>query len=108
MTGAKESVHVPFSWLDPELVGNPNGEFVALTMDICRGVEVCLGLVHSSDLERRFLADADEGDTALPTISSCESEWLLRLALKSTKLLADAAERHIGDMNNSVLIRRAP
>ena len=71
----------PFSWLPAVLEDEHAASFVADSMDAWRGVETCLGLVASSELDRANNDFADDGDDVSPILSVVDSERLLRLAI---------------------------
>lgn len=95
---AEPQVHVPkhqtFSWLVPQLEGNPHAEFIALTMSICRGAELALKIVQESELDR-------DHDQAGGYFSPSHCDQLKMLAIGSLKMLADRAEAEISDMNSA-------
>lgn len=92
---ATPAAHQPFSWLGDELKDHDSADFVALTMDVCFGIETCLELVHSSGLERAFNRDADPGQESAPALDLGCTERLLRLAIVSSRLLSASAEQRI-------------
>ncbi len=89
--------HKPFSWISDEAKDFPLADFAALSMDICNGIQTCLELVHDANLERDFRADGDS--EAIPVIDAAKSSYLLRLAMASSHLLAEEAERRIAWIN---------
>lgn len=86
-----EPLHEPFTWFNSYYKQDRKAEFVGMTLDVCSGINACLELIHSSELQR------DNGD--VPILNISESARLLRLALMSSQLLANEAEKHIGWMN---------
>lgn len=84
-------IHKPFSWLKASIEHDHYAQFAALTMDICHGVETCIDLVYSTDL------DKENGDR--PLLNLEEASRLLRMAVLSTRLLGDAAERIMDGKN---------
>ncbi|KQQ32020.1 hypothetical protein ASF61_16940 [Duganella sp. Leaf126] len=94
---AAPPVHVPkhqsFSWLVPQLKGNPHAEFIALTMSVCRGAELALKIVQESELDR------DHEETG-GYFSPSHCDQLKILAIGSLKMLADRAEAEISDLND--------
>lgn len=92
------AVHKPFSWLPPRCEHDQAAQFVALTMDVCQGIQTCLELVHSDDMNRRINEDADPGEGMQHTLDRGDTERLLRLATASASLLAGAAEMRIQRM----------
>ncbi|MDY7547593.1 hypothetical protein QN360_18605 [Glaciimonas sp. CA11.2] len=82
-----EAFHQPFSWLPHEYQNDRAAQFYALTVDVCRGVQTCIDLVH--------LSNADRGTSDAPTLTVLATERLLRLALTSSQMLAENAERRI-------------
>lgn len=91
----QEAVHRPFSWLSNESTHDQAAQFMALTMDVCNGVQTCLELVHSGDLTHKMNEDADPGEEVAPTLDRLDRERLLLLANASVRMLADEAERRI-------------
>lgn len=86
-------LHEPHSWLAHHLTHDSAAQFVASTMDECHGIDACLELVNSSSLARSSLADGAGDD--VPLLDPIETEWLLRFAMASAKLLAEAASKRI-------------
>ena len=95
----KNAAHQPFSWMDPAVIDYPTADFVALTRDVCAGIQTCLEIVNSSDLERKANADASHGEEVLPAATSHDAENLLRMAIGTSKLLLDLAEQKINWIN---------
>lgn len=92
---APAALHQPFDWLGPELQGHDTAAFLSLALDIGHGIETCLALVHSANMERTADDDADPGDEGTPILNSDDTERLLRLAQVSARLLSDDAQRRI-------------
>lgn len=90
-----EPVHKEFSWLPARLAFDHRAQFVATTLDVCRGIDVCIGLVQSSNSTRLNNIDADPQDATPPMLGIVETEQLLFLSKASARLLADTAEKHI-------------
>jgi len=97
------AVHQPFSWLRDEVKDYPMADFVALTMDICRGIETCLQIVHASDLERSSNAALDPEDAELPLLDVFDTTNLLRLSIVSSALLHELAAKKLGRINANAL-----
>ena len=93
------AVHEPFTWLVAGKENDPNAQFAALTMDICRGIKTCLDLVNSSNLTRQLNDGLTVAEAASPTLGVSNTERLLRLAIASTVLLGDRAEEQVGHFN---------
>lgn len=94
-TPALGEAHQPFSWLGQDLKGDASAEFAALTMDVCRGVDLCLEILHADHMVRIVNRDADPGEEKAPAFGLADGERLLRLAMVSARLLSDAAEVQI-------------
>ena len=97
------AVHKPFSWLRDEVKDHPMANFVALTMDVCRGIETCLQIVHASDLERSSNAEVDPEDAELPVLNVFDTTNLLRLSIASAALLHEVAAKKLGSINAHAL-----
>jgi hypothetical protein len=93
------SVHQDFSWLNDAAKNFPTANFVELTRDICLGIQTCLNIVNTSNLERLHNEDAKPGEQCIPAINSYECEALLRLSIASSSLLHKASERTIDWIN---------
>jgi hypothetical protein len=96
------AMHLPFSWLDASLDNDPKAQFVALTMDVCRGAETCLQLLHSDMLTRNANQWADPGQEVAPILEKHHGEHLLLLATAATRMLSNQAEERIEMMNERV------
>lgn len=88
----KNSVHQPFSWLRDDVQTSPLTDFVETTLDISLGLETCLNLAFSSELER----SDPEGR---PTLNLAETHNVLRLAIAANKLLHMEASSKIQWLN---------
>lgn len=87
--------HKPFSWLPAVLEGNSDAEFIAESMDAWRGVETCLGIVASSELDRAHNMWADPGDEEVPLLSGVDSERLMRLAIITARAWDIKCEKYL-------------
>ncbi|QRX83973.1 hypothetical protein [Glaciimonas sp. PAMC28666] len=87
-----EAIHQAFSWLLLDHRTDPNAEFVALTKDVCLGVQTCIDLAHFSTMDR-------ESDTT-PVLNIADTERLLRLGSTSLQMLADAASGRIDQLQS--------
>jgi hypothetical protein len=85
-------IHVAFSWLHSSLERDPRAEFVALTLDVCNGVRVCLQVVQQG------LIDAQCNHR--PLMSPNDQERLVLLATRSAEMLARLAEAEIDHLND--------
>ena len=86
-TTAANSTHEPYRWLNKEAQGFPGADFVELAMEVSNGIRTCLELVNASDLAR------DENET--PLLDKADTCYLLRLAIVSSKMLAEDAEQKL-------------
>jgi len=93
------AVHQPFDWIDPGVKDYPMADFVSLVRDASAGIQTCLEIINSSDLERKANVDAEPGEEALPAVTSHDAENLLRLSIATSKLLLDRAEQKINWLN---------
>ena len=93
------AAHVAFSHLHDSVKDDPDAQFAATTMDIARGIGLCLEMVTNSDLAREMNADADAADEDLPLLDPADTYILTRFAISSAKLLADHAEDRITWLN---------
>lgn len=91
--------HVPFSHLEQRLKDDQDAQFAAATMDIARGIGVCLEMASNSDLARETNTDADPADEDLPVLDPIDTYILTRFAISAAKLLADRAEDRITWLN---------
>ena len=93
------AVHQPFSWLGDDVKDHPIADFVALTMDVGRGVQTCLEIVHLSDLVRSENAELDPEDAELPAVNGYDASNLLRFTIAAARLLHESAARQIDSVN---------
>lgn len=84
-----------FSWLPDSLKGNLSASFVADSMDAWRGVETCLNIVNSCELDRAHNTWADPGDEVPPLLSVADSERLMRLAIITARTWERNCENHL-------------
>ena len=81
------SIHQAFSWLPLEHRTDPHAQFIAMTNDICLGVQTCIDLAHFSTMDR--------GSDTKPVLDTADTDRLLRMASMSSQMLADVAESRI-------------
>jgi len=93
------AVHKPFSFLRDELRHDSAAQFVALTMDIARGLQVCIDMTNSSNLTREMNADCDAGHEEVPTLDAVDTDFLTRFAAATAGLLAERAAERIEWLN---------
>lgn len=84
-----------FSWLDKDVANVHSAEFVALTMDVCHGVQTCLQLIHSTDL----CTNSGAGEEDPPILGGVDKERLLMLATAAMRMLGDQAEERVESIN---------
>lgn len=75
------ALHKKFSWLPAALENNREAEFIADSLDAWRGVETCLNLVNSSELDRANNTWEEPADQVSPLLNIVDSERLMRLAI---------------------------
>lgn len=93
-----EAFHKSFSWLLPQHQGDRHAQFYALTVDVCQGIKTCIDLAHFSNTDR------DNGTK--PTLDIQDTEYLLRLALSSSHMLAEIAAGRIDRINDPAVFLR--
>jgi len=94
-----QALHEPFTWLAESVQKHPHLDFVCLSQEISHGIAVCLELVESASISR------DVGD--IPIIDSSNAGHLLRFAISASKMLGEAADRHIAKANQAALPKSA-
>jgi hypothetical protein len=95
-TFAPKVTYKPFSWFNNKLMGDQGAQFVALTMDICQGIQTCLELIHSNTIERTH----NPLDSS-PFFDVSTTERLLRFTKVAARLLANEAEERIECLNEA-------
>ena len=93
-----EPLAMPFSWLPAVLNGNSEALLIADVMDAWRGVETCLELVNSSQLDRSHNENTDAAESVSVLLSICDTERLMRLALVTAKTWSLKCENHLSRM----------
>lgn len=91
-------VHQAFSWIADGVSDVHGAEFVALTLDVCHGVQTCLQLIHSTDMR----TNSGAGDDDPPPIGSVEKDRLLLLATATMRMLGSQAEERVESINAQV------
>lgn len=89
----------PFNWLRDDVEYSPLNDFVATTVDITAGLETCLNLVNSSELERVQNVGSDPGEAVTPLLDVADSSNLLRLAIAANRLLHSHAMNQVERIN---------
>lgn len=88
-------LHEAFSWVETGVADVHGAEFAALTMDVCRGIETCLQMMHKTDIS--VLSGA--GDEDPPVLGTVDKERLLLLASAAARMLGDRADERVDSMN---------
>ena len=63
------------------------------------GINTCLEIVNARELDRSHNANADPGQEALPAVTHLDAENLFRMAIATSKLLAEHAEQELQRIN---------
>jgi hypothetical protein len=92
-----EALHKPFSWVHTDTT-SCGTSFIESVVDMCAGLQTCLQLVHSTDLELH--ARSMDDDEAMPILGTVDRERLLRLAIAVTGVLAEGAYQEIEWIND--------
>lgn len=82
--------HEAFSWM-PGCSYSSNGDFAEKTLDICRGIELCLQLAQSSGMAHRNSRDASPENKEVPTLSEPDAETLVLFAKTAAAMLGERA-----------------
>ncbi|WP_211468378.1 hypothetical protein [Collimonas silvisoli] len=91
----KKADHQPFSWLVEDLHIDTSAQFMALTLDLSRGIKTCLSLIHASDLARE-----QRDDACPPPLNVADTESLTRMAMAAASMLSERAEGYIDVLND--------
>ena len=94
---APDAIHQPFTWLHPQIKHDQHAQFIALTMDVCNGIQTCLGLVQATEISR------DSGTPPLLKIG--DTSALLRLAIVSAQMLGEKANDRIEQTEDRAVAR---
>lgn len=97
------AIHQAFSWVEQGVADVESADFAALTMDVCRGIETCLQLIHVTDISVNSGADDEDP----PILGTVDKERLLLLAQASARMLGDRADKRVDEMNKQVRKARA-
>ncbi|MGZ9711328.1 hypothetical protein ACXX82_11025 [Glaciimonas sp. GNP009] len=84
---APEALHQAFSWLPLHLRADPHAQFIAMTTDVCLGIQTCVDLAYFSTMDR--------GSDTTPMLDVADTDRLLRLVSMSSQMLANDAESRI-------------
>jgi hypothetical protein len=90
-------LHQPFSWLHTD-AGGRSAKFIERVLDVSGGLNICLNLVHSTDLVLHAREWGD--DDAAPLLGTVDKERLLRLAIAATDMLSDLAHGEVQWIND--------
>jgi len=94
--GPAAPIHRAFSWLEGAAADSQDAQFAALTLDVCNGLQTCLGLVHAADQSSGPDADADFP----PILGAVDKERLLLLAGAAVRMLGDRAAGRVEKLND--------
>jgi len=89
--GPMRATHQPFSWFI-DAPYNSQDEFIALTKNVCDGLQICLEMVHSTTL------DSDEEAQSLLTDNDVDR--LMRFAIAAAGMMSNEADRRIERIND--------
>ena len=93
-----KAIYQPFTFLHDGIQYNAEAMFAEKTMDICQGISTCMGLIHSSDLDR--------SNGTAPILDANATDRLLRFVMASADMLTCDAEEIIDHMNKANKARR--
>jgi hypothetical protein len=96
--GPVAPIHQAFSWVEKGVADVDGAEFAALTVDVCRGIETCLQLMHVADISM----GSGAGDEDPPILGVVDKERLLLLAQAAVHMLGDRANMRVDDMNKQL------
>jgi len=96
--GPVAPIHQALSWVEKGVADVDGAEFAALTMDVCRGVQTCLQLMHVTDIS----VGSGAGDEDPPILGVVDKERLLLLAQAAVHMLGDRANMRVDDMNKQL------
>ncbi len=74
---------------------NTSAQFMATTLDISRGIQTCLSLIHASDLARE-----QRDDICSPPLNVSDTESLTRMAMAAASMLSERAQGYIDVLND--------
>ena len=94
-----DPIHQDFHWIEGIQQGSLYGKLLETTLDISCGINACLQLIYTSQLEREANDDADVNDKAAPAIGVVLADQLMRLSIASAGLLRDEARRQVELLN---------
>jgi len=89
-------IHRAFSWLEGAAADSQDAQFAALALDVCNGLQTCLGLAHAADQSSGPDADADFP----PILGAVDKERLLLLAGAAVRMLGDRAAGRVEKLND--------
>jgi len=101
MSAAARPLHKAFSWVEKGVADVDGAEFAALTMDVCRGIQTCLELMHATDMS------VNTGGDDQPILGTVDKERLLLLAQAAAHMLGEHADKRVDEMNKQVRKARA-
>jgi hypothetical protein len=92
------AIYQPFTFLHDGIRHNAEAMFAEKTMDIYQGINTCMGLIHSSELER--------SNGTAPILDAIATDRLLRFVMTSADMLTGDAEAIIDHMNKANKARK--
>ena len=94
--GPTTPAHQAFSWLEGAAADSQDAQFAALALDVCHGLQTCLGLVHAADQ-----SSAPDANAEHPLIlGAVDRERLLLLAGAAVRMLGDRAAGRVEKLND--------
>jgi len=88
--------HQAFSWLEGAAADSQDAQFAALALDVCHGLQTCLGLVHAADQSSASDVNAEHP----PILGAVDKERLLLLAGAAVRMLGDRAAGRVEKLND--------
>jgi hypothetical protein len=93
------AAYTPSTPLAPAQRNDYMAEFAALTLDVCQGLQTCLGIVHKASVDHWDNDDMEPGHETQPLLSQFDAEQLSRFAIASVGMLARTAQDRIDWLN---------
>lgn len=90
-----EAHYAPITFRDQEFMHDQDAKFTETVMNVAQGLELALGIVNSSILDRTMNADAGPDDQVTPVLSAFDTDVMIRFAITSASLLAHNAEARL-------------
>lgn len=98
-----EAVHQDFRWIEGDAQAAVHAQLLERALDISAGINTCLELVYSSNMERLGNHDVTPAERILPLLDVGDTDRLMRFSIAAAALLRDSLRHGVESLNDTGL-----